>query len=36
MLSQARDQFRKGTPLLGKDGACHQVLEDFLNVALEV
>jgi len=34
-LSLTRDQFRKGTPLLGKDGAFHQVLEDYLNVALE-
>lgn len=35
MLSQAKDQFKKGTPLFGKDGAFHQILEDFLNAALE-
>ena len=27
--------FKSGQPLFGKDGAFHQVLEDFLNAALE-
>lgn len=35
MLSQAKDQFKSGTALFGKDGAFHRVLEDFLNAALE-
>ena len=35
MLSQAKDQFKRGTSLFGKDGAFHRVLEDFLNAALE-
>lgn len=35
MLSQAKDQFKRGTSLFGKDGAFHRVLEDFLNTALE-
>ena len=35
MLAEARDQFKSGTPLFGKDGAFHRVLEDFLNAALE-
>ena len=35
MLAEARDQFKNGTPLFGKDGAFHRVLEDFLNTALE-
>lgn len=35
MLSQAKEQFKQGTPLFGKDGAFHRVLEDFLNSALE-
>lgn len=35
MLADARDQFKKGTPLFGKDGAFHRVLEDFLNAAME-
>ena len=35
MLAEARDQFKKGTPLFGKDGAFHRVLEDFLNAAME-
>ena len=35
MLAAARDQFKKGTPLFGKDGAFHRVLEDFLNAAME-
>ena len=35
MLAEARDQFKNGTPLFGKDGAFHRVLEDFLNAALE-
>lgn len=35
MLVEARDQFKSGVPLFGKDGAFHRVLEDFLNSALE-
>ena len=35
MLAEAKDQFKSGKPLFGKDGAFHQVLEDFLNAALE-
>lgn len=35
MLADARDQFNKGTPLFGKNGAFHRVLEDFLNAAME-
>lgn len=35
MLAEARDQFKNGTPLFGKDGAFHRVLEDFLNAAME-
>ena len=35
MLAEARDQFKSGVPLFGKDGAFHRVLEDFLNAALE-
>lgn len=35
MLAQAKDQFKNGTPLFGKGGAFHRILEDFLNAALE-
>jgi len=35
MLSRAKSQFKSGKPLFGKDGAFHQVLEDFLNSAME-
>ena len=35
MLAQAKDQFKNGTPLSGKGGAFHRILEDFLNAALE-
>lgn len=35
MLTEAKTQFKAGKPLFGKDGAFHQVLEDFLNAALE-
>lgn len=35
MLAAAKDQLKSGQPLFGKDGAFHQVLEDFLNAALE-
>lgn len=35
MLAAAKDQFNSGQPLFGKDGAFDQVLEDFLNAALE-
>ena len=35
MLADAKDQFKSGKPLFGKDGAFHRVLEDFLNAALE-
>ena len=35
MLVSAREQFKQGTPLFGKEGAFHRILEDFLNSALE-
>ena len=35
MLASAREQFKQGTPLFGKEGAFHRILEDFLNSALE-
>ena len=35
MLATAKEQFKVGKPLFGKDGAFHQVLEDFLNAAME-
>lgn len=35
MMAKAKDQFKKGTPLFGKDGAFHRILEDFLNSAME-
>lgn len=35
MLAASKDQFKSSKPLFGKDGAFHQVLEDFLNAALE-
>lgn len=35
MLAEARDQFKSGVPLFGREGAFHRVLEDFLNTALE-
>jgi len=35
LLSQAKEQSKSGTPLFGKDGAFHRVLEDFLNAAME-
>ena len=35
MLAEARDQFKSGVPLFGKEGAFHRVLEDFLNAALD-
>ncbi len=35
MLAEAREQFKNGTPLFGKEGAFHRVLEDFLNAAME-
>lgn len=35
MLADAREQFKKGTPLFGKEGAFHRVLEDFLNAVME-
>lgn len=35
MLADARDQFKNGTPLFGKEGAFHRVLQDFLNAAME-
>ena len=35
MMAKAREQLKSGTPLFGKDGAFHRVLEDFLNAALE-
>lgn len=36
MLATAKEQFKVGKPLFGKDGAFHQVLEDFLNAAMKV
>lgn len=35
MLAAAKEQFKVGKLLFGKDGAFHQVLEDFLNAAME-
>ena len=35
MLAMAKAQFKSGKPLFGKDGAFHQILEDFLNAAME-
>lgn len=35
MLSMAKDQFKSGKSLFGKDGAFHKILEDFLNAAME-
>ena len=35
MIKKAASQFKTGKPIFGKDGAFHQVLEDFLNAALE-
>lgn len=35
MLAEAKEQFKSGVPLFGKEGAFHRVLEDFLNAALE-
>ncbi len=35
MLADAKDQFKSGKTLFGKDGAFHRVLEDSLNAALE-
>jgi len=35
MLAAAKDHFKLGHPLFGKESAFHQVLEDFLNAALE-
>ena len=34
-LVSAREQFKQGTPLFGKEGAFHRILEDFLDSALE-
>ena len=31
MLATAKEQFKVGKPLFGKDGAFHQVLEDCLH-----
>jgi len=36
MMTKAKDQFRKGEPLFGRNGAFHFMLENFLNNALEV
>lgn len=35
VMAKAKEQFRKGGPLLGKNGAFHFMLENFLNTALE-
>ena len=35
MLALAKEQFKSGKPLFGKDGAFHQILEDFLNAAMD-
>ena len=35
VMAKAKEQFRKGEPLFGKNGAFHFMLENFLNPALE-
>lgn len=35
VMAKAKEQFRKGEPLFGKNGAFHFMLENFLNSALE-
>ena len=35
MMAEARNQFKSGVPLSGKEGAFHRVLEDFINAALD-
>jgi len=35
VMAKAKEQFRKGEPLFGKNGAFHFMLENFLNTALE-
>lgn len=35
VMEKAKEQFRKGEPLFGKNGAFHFMLENFLNTALE-
>ena len=35
VMAKAKEQFRKGEPLFGKNGAFHFMLENFLNAALE-
>ena len=35
VMAKAKEQFRKGEPLFGKNGACYFMLENFLNTALE-
>ena len=36
VMAKAKEQFRKGEPLLGKNGASHFMLENFLNTTLEI
>lgn len=35
VMAKAKEQFRKGEPLFGKNGAFHFMLKNFLNTALE-
>lgn len=35
VMTKAKEQFKKGEPLFGKNGAFHFMLENFLNRALD-
>ncbi|WP_406538403.1 hypothetical protein [Fibrobacter sp.] len=35
VMTKAKEQFRKGEPLFGKNGAFHFMQENFLNTALK-
>ena len=35
VMAKAKEQFKKGEPLFGKNGAFHFMLENFLNRALD-
>ena len=35
VMTKAKEQFKKGEPLFGKNGASHFMLEEFLNKALD-
>lgn len=35
VMAKAKEQFKKGEPLFGKNGAFHFMLEEFLNKALD-